>query len=152
MSKFHWVTRTFGAFLLWPTAAVALPAQTAAVGSSAPTFTTVLNFDFTDGDGPGGLVQATDGRIYGATSGGGDKTRTDKRQNFGCGTFFKITPDGALTTLHKFNRGTQGSSELVQATDGNFYGQQVIAGPTSVLLGGEGTVVGHFLGLPRMAR
>jgi uncharacterized repeat protein (TIGR03803 family) len=76
----------------------------------------------TDGAIPSGaLVQATGGNFYGTTGGGGANT-TDCG-TIGCGTVFKITPSGTLTTLHSFN-GTDGSEPgaLVQATDGTFYG------------------------------
>jgi uncharacterized repeat protein (TIGR03803 family) len=72
-----------------------------------------------DGSEPvGTLVQATDGDFYGTTEGGG--TSTSCR----CGTIFKITSSGSLTTLHSFD-GSDGefpSTSLLQATDGNFYG------------------------------
>jgi uncharacterized repeat protein (TIGR03803 family) len=47
-----------------------------------------------------GLVQATNGNFYGTTADGGTN---------GCGTVFKITPAGKLTTLHSFD-----------CTDGNY--------------------------------
>ena len=62
------------------------------------------------------LVQAADGNFYGTTERGGAA---------GQGTVFKMTPAGALTTLHSFECGTDGCSpraSLVQAADGNFYG------------------------------
>ena len=42
----------------------------------------------------------------------------------GYGTIFQITPDGVLTTLYRFANGSDGynPTELIQATDGNFYG------------------------------
>jgi uncharacterized repeat protein (TIGR03803 family) len=80
-----------------------------------------------DGSGPGGLVQATDGNFYGATSGGGAN---------GYGTIFKMTPAGTLTPLHSFD-GADGSDPvgLAQATDGNFYGTTLNGGTY-----GQGTV------------
>jgi len=68
-----------------------------------------------------GLVQGTDGNFYGATFVGG--TQSSKCSGFGCGTLFKITAGGTLTTLHFFD-GTDGyePSGLIQGTDGNFYG------------------------------
>jgi uncharacterized repeat protein (TIGR03803 family) len=85
--------------------------------------TTLHNFDWTDGAFPeAALVQATDGDLYGTTSGGG--TRSNPNCSSGCGTVFKITPEGALTTLHNFDW-TDGAflrAALVQASDGNFYG------------------------------
>jgi len=68
-----------------------------------------------DGSNPwGGLVLGTDGNFYGATSGGGTS-------NYG--TIFKMTPSGALTTLHSFAPTDGGNPyALIQASDGNFYG------------------------------
>jgi uncharacterized repeat protein (TIGR03803 family) len=74
----------------------------------------------TDGALPyAGLIQATDGNFYGTTYEGGT---TDC--NAGCGTVFKITPSGKLTTLHSFNftDGANPYAALVQATNGNLYG------------------------------
>jgi uncharacterized repeat protein (TIGR03803 family) len=84
--------------------------------TSGGTLTTIHSFDGTDGSSPyAGLIQATDGNLYGTTFGGGTN---------GNGTIFKITSAGTLTTLHRFD-GTHGSSPyagLIQATDGNLYG------------------------------
>ena len=68
-----------------------------------------------------GLVQATDGNFYGTTEYGGTSGNCGADR---CGTIFKITPAGTLTTLHSFD-GTDGAAPygaLIQATDGNFYG------------------------------
>jgi uncharacterized repeat protein (TIGR03803 family) len=77
-----------------------------------------------DGSGPGRLVQATDGNFYGTTLLGGNiGCNLDYG---GCGTVFKITTRGTLTTLHTFNNGNDGefpSGGLIQATDGNLYGE-----------------------------
>jgi uncharacterized repeat protein (TIGR03803 family) len=66
------------------------------------------------------LVEAP-GDFYGTTYAGGIKTLGCQS---GCGTVFKITPLGALTTLYTFHgRDGQGPiAGLVQGTDGNFYG------------------------------
>ena len=49
----------------------------------------------TDGEAPAaGLVQATNGDQYGTATYGGTN-----RAPFGCGTVFKITPSGTLTTI-----------------------------------------------------
>jgi uncharacterized repeat protein (TIGR03803 family) len=101
------------------------------------TLTTLYSFcaqsNCTDGDFPeAGLVQATDGDFYGTTAYGGASLCYDS-----CGTVFKITPSGTLTTLHSFD-GTDGSESvagLVQATDGRFYGTTEFGGAN-----GEGTV------------
>jgi len=66
------------------------------------------------GDGPGNLVQGSDGNLYGATSGGGSS---------GYGTVFKITTSGSITTLHDFdNADGYNPSGLVQDGSGIFYG------------------------------
>jgi uncharacterized repeat protein (TIGR03803 family) len=67
-----------------------------------------------DGSDSNGLVEATDGNLYGTTRGGGISDG---------GTVFKITLQGKLTTLHSFSV-SQGNPEgaLIQATDGNLYG------------------------------
>jgi uncharacterized repeat protein (TIGR03803 family) len=120
MRKFNWGMRACSVFLLWATAAIALPAQTTAVAPTV-TFTTLHNFDGTDGANMNGLVQATNGNFYGTTNTGGANVGCTLGT---CGTIFKITPSGTLTTFHDFD-GTDGSgpqSALVQGTDGNFYG------------------------------
>ena len=117
------ITRACGIILLWAVAAVALPAQT---------LKTLHTFGNTDGASPnGGLIQATDGNLYGTTAGGGLNTN-DACTGYhytGCGTVFRITPSGALTTLHSFDF-TDGDEAggLVQGTDGNFYGTSVFGG------------------------
>ena len=69
----------------------------------------------------GGLIQATNGDFYGTTNLGGDNENcTD-----GCGTVFKITPSGTLTTLYKFCAksgcfdGVFPQGALVEATNGD---------------------------------
>jgi uncharacterized repeat protein (TIGR03803 family) len=82
-----------------------------------------------------GLVQGSDGNLYGTTSGGGAYTN----QYGGCGTVFKISTNGALTSLHSFTGGNDGAgpqAALVQGSDGNFYGTTEQGGTN----GGNGTV------------
>jgi len=83
----------------------------------------------TDGSGPNGLVQGSDGNFYGTTSYGG--TNRD-------GTVFRISPSGTYTSLYSFaGYPTDGYAPngLVQGSEGNFYGT-AIAGGTN----GYGTV------------
>jgi uncharacterized repeat protein (TIGR03803 family) len=99
-----------------------------AIGSSAPTFKTLVDFDRTNGSSPESvLVQGPDGNFYGTTYFGGDLTCNAPD---GCGTVFKITSKGRLTTLLSFN-GTDGANPeagLVLGTDGNFYGTTEFGG------------------------
>ena len=69
------------------------------------------------------LVQGADGLFYGTTFLGGSKVCIAG----GCGTFFRISPTGKLTTLYRFcgkaqcpdGEGPEGA--IAQGTDGNFY-------------------------------
>jgi uncharacterized repeat protein (TIGR03803 family) len=87
----------------------------------AGTLTTLYYFcsqpNCADGEYPLTLVQSTDGNFYGTTYAGGTSSNC-------CGTVFKITPQGTLTTLHSFDNagGCYPEAGLVQGTDGNFYG------------------------------
>jgi uncharacterized repeat protein (TIGR03803 family) len=79
--------------------------------------------DNPDGAEPdAGLIQGTDGNYYGTTRSGGTS---------GAGVVFKITPAGTLTVLHSMESTADGGNPvagLVQASDGNFYGANVIGG------------------------
>jgi uncharacterized repeat protein (TIGR03803 family) len=67
------------------------------------------------GSYPVGLMQATDGNLYGVAEGGGQ---------YNDGTFFQITTSGDITVLCNFNgkTGTLPLGAPVQHTDGTFYG------------------------------
>lgn len=91
--------------------------------------TTLYNFcsqtNCTDGSNPAaGLIQAADGDFYGTTQLGGVNCATSS----GCGTIFKISPAGKLTTLYSFcsqggcGDGISPQATLIQAADGDFYG------------------------------
>jgi uncharacterized repeat protein (TIGR03803 family) len=92
---------------------------------------TTLHSFGNNGDGlqpMGVLVQASDGDFYGTTSNGGVGDNCSNYNNNDCGTVFKITPAGKLTTLYAFCRqincsdGTSPQAGVIQASDGNFYG------------------------------
>ncbi len=76
-----------------------------------------------DGSNPVGVIEGSDGSVYGTTSGGGRQNSSCDSYLTGCGTIFRITRNGVLTTLHRFS-GTDGSlpTGLTQATNGVFYG------------------------------
>lgn len=92
------------------------------------TLTSLHSFDLTDGEAPfAGLRQANDGNLYSTTTLGGD---LNCDPTLGCGTVYKITPDGTLTTLHNFGStdGAYPHGVLVQAPDGSLYGITEIGG------------------------
>ncbi len=90
-------------------------------------YTTLYTFTAgLDGEDPiGGLIQASDGRLYGITSDDGGSAPGDY------GTVYRISTDGTgFSTLHRFVQaeGYQPTGELVQAGDGNIYGDNAAGG------------------------
>jgi uncharacterized repeat protein (TIGR03803 family) len=93
-------------------------------------FTTIYTFcaqpNCADGSTPNAtLIQATDGNLYGTTTFGGAGGCAGA-----CGTIFKMTTEGALTTIYSFS-GSDGSypwGGVIQAADGNFYGLTIAGG------------------------
>lgn len=111
--------------------------------TTAGQFTTLYTFcsqtDCPDGRNPlAGLTLGLDGNFYGSTALGGNNSLCSN----GCGTLFKITPQGALTTLYSFSSidGNQPSGTLAQGSDGNFYGTTRFGGTSFLCQGGCGTV------------
>jgi uncharacterized repeat protein (TIGR03803 family) len=94
-----------------------------------------------------GLVQGTDGNFYGTTWQGGGSNCP-----YGCGTIFKITSSGTLTTLYSFcpekgcPDGYYPEANLIQDTDGNFYGTAPGGGAVTCA-GGCGTIFSLSVGL-----
>ena len=101
------------------------------IGAAAVTLTALHSFEPTEGQGVSGLVQGRDGNFYGTAVGGG----SGAVWNAGCGTIFRIAPNGTFTNLYSFS-GTDGQFPagaggpnttgagpgLVLGGDGNFYG------------------------------
>jgi uncharacterized repeat protein (TIGR03803 family) len=79
---------------------------------------------YPDGFGPVGLIQATDGKLYGIASSGGSG---------GVGTLFSITTDGSFTNLYSFPTSLNGQAfgypvvNVTQGGDGALYGTVVSA-------------------------
>ncbi len=89
--------------------------------SASGTLATLHSFDGKDGSLLiGGLLLADNGDFYGTTFEGGTSTAC----RGGCGTVFQITPSGSLRTLVNFDyaNGSNPQGDLIQATDGYFYG------------------------------
>lgn len=71
-----------------------------------------------------GLIQATDGSFYGTTT---DPFYMCDSPYKPCGTFFRLSPDGELTTLYSFcteDNCTDGANPggVIEASNGDFYG------------------------------
>ena len=100
------------------------------------TLTTVYNFCSQSGC-MDGLIQTANGDFYGTTYHGGASGLCDT----GCGTVFKITPAGTLTTLYSFCSqsgcpdGWFPAAGLVQAITGDFYGTTVYGGANGLFYG-----------------
>jgi len=125
------------------------------IASPAQTFNSLLSFDGTDGANPYflSLIQGIDGNLYGTTWLGGN---LNCNAPSGCGTIFRITTEGALKTLYRFDDGADGANPfagLVLATNGNFYGT-TSSGTTGggtvfrITAGGKLTTLHSFVGPP----
>jgi uncharacterized repeat protein (TIGR03803 family) len=112
--------------------------------------TTLYNFcsqsGCTDGAQPlAGLTQAVNGDLYGTTVSGGISNPACPYSG-ACGTIFKITPDGTLTTLYRFCSqpscadGQSPVGRLLHAANGDLYGTTSEGGSTNGNTYGGGTI------------
>jgi uncharacterized repeat protein (TIGR03803 family) len=92
----------------------------------------VKNHVCTDGEVPEGVIQTSDGDLYGVTESGGQSAHCSN-----CGTVFQLTTAGKLTTLHAFCSdvvnsycadGTNPTNSLVLGSNGMFYGVTATGG------------------------
>lgn len=91
--------------------------------------------DCPDGENPNGIIQGSDGNLYGTTPSGGANPALG---GFGGGSVFEVTPSGAFTTIYSFCSEEapntlncldgQGPNSLIQGSDGNFYGTTATGG------------------------
>lgn len=96
-----------------------------------------------------GVIQATDGNLYGTTYFGGV---------YGRGTVFQLTPQGRFAILHHFyggsGDGAHPSAALIQARDGRLYGTTTNGGTSDggtvfrVALDGTAGILHFFSGAP----
>lgn len=107
------------------------------ISTNGSGYAVLYNFRASGGDAQGpsaGLVQASDGALYGTTYGGGTAGR---------GAVFKLNLDGSgYAVLHSFtgvpgDLGNGPQSRLIQASDGALYGTTAAGG-----IYGQGTVYG----------
>lgn len=81
----------------------------------------------TDGaDSQAGLIADKTGNLYGTTRSGGGNGCT-----YGCGTIFKLAPDGTETVLYAFTGGSDGGEPyggVVADVAGNLYGTTISGG------------------------
>jgi len=130
--KIVYIVRTVSLLLF-----VAVIVSSASAQSSGYTFVSLHSFTGTGTDGAdprAGLIQGSDGNLYGTACRGGAN---------GNGCVFKVTPAGAQTTLYSFSPlsyvsgygvnadGAIPNAALVQGGDGNYYGTTSSGGASS---------------------
>ena len=102
-----------------------------------------------DGAEPGGIIQASDGNLYGTTIGAAIQDS---------GTLFRVSPTGEFTVLHYFCSAANcvdgyEQSTPIQGIDGNLYGTTRLGGAHNggvlyrLTLAGEYTVIYNFCSL-----
>lgn len=93
---------------------------------SSSTYTKLYDFDdFINGQPLGNLIEASDGKMYGITNGGGTSN---------AGTIFSFVPSSsAFTTLKNFDvtGGSDPWGSLMQASDGKLYGMTAYGGSSN---------------------
>lgn len=145
------------------TRSLSIAAMLAATASVATAATETILHSFAggpkDGDEPiSNLIADSAGNLYGATQFGGKFSGgTAYFCSFqGCGTIFKITPDGVESLLYSFTGGNDGSipGGLIADGAGDFYGATAFGGTSSdgvvfkLTPGGHETVLYSFGGSP----
>jgi uncharacterized repeat protein (TIGR03803 family) len=115
-----------------------------AVSAQAQTFTLLYSFqgvNDNEGSYPLGLVQGTNGYLYGATASGGNAGEISS------GTFFKMSTSGTLKIICTFyNTGAcrdaqAPSANLILGTNGSFYGLDLLGQVFKITSGAKLTIL-----------
>jgi uncharacterized repeat protein (TIGR03803 family) len=100
------------------------------------------------------LIQGSDGNFYGTTILGGANSNTTCGFGSvrGCGTLYQVTPSGQFAVLHNFCSEANcadgiGGGEVMQATNGMFYGTSTYGGLAGGCENGCGTIFSLDIGL-----
>lgn len=130
---------------LYGTAGSGAPSYGGIIFKIAPGGTETVLYTFcaqqgcTDGYGvSAGVIEDKAGNFYGTTVEGGGGGGTNC-YSLGCGTVFKLAPDGTESVLHAFQAGNDGAlpfAGLLQDRNGNLYGTTTAGG--SAACGGIG--------------
>jgi len=103
--------------------------------SPSGNYTSLYSFTGSPSDGifpDAGLMQSSDGNLYGTTEYGGSNVLNGNCSCYGSGTVFRISPAGSYTNLYLFGSfagdGAEPNAGLVQGGDGNFYGTTTLGG------------------------
>ena len=101
-------------------------------------YSVLYSFQSPDGGPSSGLIQASDGKLYGTTAWGGSSSSCYPES--GCGSIYQISSDGAFKTLYAFPEAGGPMAGVIQALDGNFYGSTSVGGPSGNCRLGCGTI------------
>ena len=103
----------------------------------------VMNGGTDGGNIYAGVVQGTDGNLYGVASNEGNSSNCS---SVGCGTTFKVAPNGSFSLIHNFDNTTGSAPEvtLFQHTNGTLYGDTYCGGTGINGLCGTDTTSGVF--------
>ena len=100
--------------------------------AQAQTFTTLYKFrGGRDGkDTFAGVIQDASGKLYGTTTGGGNRNCNMGEKGNGCGVVYRVNTDGTETVLHTFS-GADGAvpwTPMVRDQAGNLFGTTWLGG------------------------
>jgi len=102
------------------------------------TLTVLHTFNGSDGESPlGGLIDGSDGYLYGTTDFGGKR---------GCGTVFKISLSGKFKSIYSFaggNDGCEPGRSVIRDAAGNVYGTTEAGGPLNLGTVFKVDITGH---------